>query len=68
MHHSEDMTTNTIKASRVKLAGRRAIEAAEQGAPLYVRSFSGIVPADPGTVERARRMDPHALWIYVTIR
>ena len=47
------------------VAGLAAIEAAEAGAQLWVRSFTGLVPADAGALSRAKRMDPHALWIYV---
>jgi hypothetical protein len=47
------------------LVGADAIGAARKGARLYVRSFAGLVPASPGAIERAERMEPHALWIYV---
>lgn len=57
-----------MKGAKVALAGKAALDASAAGAPLYVRSFGGLVPALPGTLERARRMSPHATWIYVTLR
>jgi len=47
---------------RITVQGVRAIES---DLPLFVLSLGdGWVPALPGTRERARRMERHALWIY----
>ena len=47
------------------IRGERAIEAAKNGAPLFVwNEQKGWVEAGPGAVERAGRMLPGALWIY----
>jgi len=47
------------------LTGIDAIEAASRGADLYVLNpQTGWVLAGPGTLDRARRMALHSLWIY----
>lgn len=61
------MKRSKTKPFQVQHAGTAAIRAADAGAPLYVRSLGGpIVPAGPGALARAKRMSPHANWIYVT--
>lgn len=60
------MKRKITKPFQVKHAGTAAIRAAELGAPLYVRSFNGIVPAGPNGLDRAKRMSAVGNWIYVT--
>jgi hypothetical protein len=51
--------------SKKMIAGIKAINAARNGAALYVLDPQhGWVPAGEKALERAERMDVHALWIY----
>ena len=51
--------------AKTMVTGARAIEAAKGGAKLYVLNPQrGWIEAGIGAMERAARMDAHALWIY----
>src|SRR3990167_1634278 len=49
----------------VMVRGQAALDAARRGCDLYVfNDQEGWVPAGPGALARAERMESHALWIY----